>query len=104
LEILELLPIGIIVINDQNRIVISNQFAKTLFCKSHGRLLELMASDVNLNRPRLLQAGKIDNFMQLDGGIPVVYGDVPMRALFSAIGNNSPTKGTVMILCPLERN
>jgi hypothetical protein len=36
--------------------------------------------------------------------ILIVSADVPMCVLFSTTGNNSLSKGTVMILCPLEKN
>lgn len=101
-EILEQLPIGIIGIDDQNMIVVSNRLAEALFYQSPGVcLLGLMAGDVFPDSLlHLLQNVYSGNFEQLDGGVVTLNEGISMHVLISKMGNSSQSKGIVMVLSP----
>ena len=104
LEILEHLPIGIIGIDEQNMIVVSNRLAETLFCEPRGCLLGLIAEDVLPEALlHLLQKSTTGNDAQLDGDIIALNDQLSMQVLISAMGNYSLSKGNVIILSPLKQ-
>ncbi|MFI3186466.1 MAG: response regulator [Methylococcaceae bacterium] len=104
LEILEHLPIGIIGIDEQNMIVVSNRLAETLFCEPRGCLLGLIARDVLPEALlHLLQKSTTGNDAQLDGDIIALNDQLSMQVLISAMGNYSLSKGNVIILSPLKK-
>ncbi len=105
LEILEHLPIGIIGIDEQHMIVVSNRLAETLFCEPRGCLLGLIAGDVLPEALlHLLQESISGNDAQLDGGVVALNDQLSMQVLISTMGDNSLSKGTVIILCPLKKS
>lgn len=103
-EILEHLPIGIIGIDDQNIIVASNRRAEVLFRQPPAScLLGLMASDVLPEALlQLLQGAASDNFAQLDDSIVRLADGTSMQVLISAMGDNSRSKGIIMVLSPFK--
>ncbi len=104
-EILEHLPLGIIGIDEQNMIVVSNRLAETLFCQAQGCLLGLMTKDV-LTQPllKLLEDAHSGQYTQLDMGCIPLDETISLQVLISKMGDNSPSKGIVMILSPLNKN
>lgn len=99
-EILEHLPIGIIGIDEQHMIVVSNRFTDALFSQS---LLGLMAEEVLPETLlRLLPDIYADNLAPLDGGIIRLSDDVSMQVCIRRIGNISLSKGIILILTPLK--
>jgi len=105
-EILEHLPIGIIGIDEQNMIVVSNRCAEALFCQAPGTcLLGLMAGNVLPETLlQLLQDNLSGNFAQLDGGVVTLNEGVSMHVLISAMGDSSQSKGIIMVLSPLKES
>ncbi|MDO9422676.1 MAG: response regulator [Methylobacter sp.] len=105
-EILEHLPIGIIGIDVQNMIVVSNRCAEALFDQPPGTcLLGLMAGDVLPEALlQLLQDTYSGNFTQLDGGIVTLNKGVSMQVLISTMGDVSQSKGIIIILSPLKES
>jgi len=103
-EILEHLPIGIIGIDEQNMIVVSNRCAEALFCQAPGTcLLGLMAGNVLPETLlQLLQDNLSGNFAQLDGGVVTLNEGVSMHVLISAMGDSSQSKGIIMLFSPLK--
>ena len=103
-EILEHLPIGIIGIDDQNIIVASNRRAEVLFRQPPAScLLGLMASDVLPEALlQLLQGAASDNSAQLDDSIVRLADGTSMQVLISAMGDNSRSKGIIMVLSPFK--
>ena len=106
-EILEHLPIGIIGIDEQNIIVISNRCADGLFCRPSGTcLIGLTASDV-LPEALLQLLQKVhpdDHLVQLDGEIVTLNEGVSIHVLLNTMGDISQSKGTIMVLSPLKKN
>lgn len=101
-EILEHLPIGIIGIDEQHMIVVSNRFTEALFDQPSGCLLGLMAEDVLPETLlRLLPDIYADNFAPLDGRIITLSDDVSMQIFIRRIGNISLSKNIILILTPL---
>ena len=99
-EILDHLPIGIIGIDEQNMIVVSNRRAEALFCQPLC-LLGLMADDV-LPEALLQLLQNPGNFVQLDGGIVTLNESVSVHVLMSTMGDSSQAKGIIMVLSPLK--
>lgn len=105
-EILEHLPIGIIGIDNQNMIVVSNRRAEAIFRQSPDTcLLGLMARDVLPETLlQLLENTCSSNFVQLDGGVVTLNEGVSMHVLISKMGDASQSKGIIMVLSPLKEN
>lgn len=105
-EILEHLPIGVIGIDEQNTIVVSNRCADAIFCQAPGAcLLGLMAGDCLPEALlQLLQDTHSGNCAQLDGGIVTLNKGVSMHVLMSKMGETSQSKGIIMVLSPLKRS
>ncbi|MDP3876212.1 MAG: response regulator [Methylobacter sp.] len=103
-EILEHLPIGIIGIDEQNMIVASNRRAETLFRQpSNSYLIGLNANDV---LPAILlqalQQLRSNHLAQLKFGVVSLSEGVSINVSISMMGDMSQSKGTIMILCPLD--
>ncbi len=105
-EILEYLPIGIIGIDEQNMIVVSNRRAEEIFCQSTGIcLLGLMAGDVLPEvLLELLQDLYPSDLVQLDGGIITLNEGVSVHVHMNTMGDISQSKGVVIVLSPLKEN
>jgi response regulator RpfG family c-di-GMP phosphodiesterase len=105
-EILEYLPIGIIGIDEQNMIVVSNRRAEEIFCQPTGIcLLGLMAGDVLPEvLLELLQDHCPSDLVQIDGGIITLNEGVSVHVHMNTMGDISPSKGVVIVLSPLKEN
>jgi FixJ family two-component response regulator len=96
-EILEHLPIGIIGIDAQGMIVVSNRQAEAIFCQPSGAcLLGLMANQVLPDALlHLADSHRDDGIVTLSEGNRV-------HILISTMGKVSPSKGTIMVLSPVK--
>ncbi|TRW89715.1 response regulator [Candidatus Methylobacter oryzae] len=105
-EILEYLPIGIIGIDEQNMIVVSNRRAEEIFCQPTGIcLLGLMAGDVLPEvLLKLLQDHYPSNLVQFDAGIITLNKGVSVHVHMNTMGGISQSKGIVIALSPLKEN
>lgn len=105
LEIFEHLPIGIIGIDEQKLIVVSNRCAESILCMPPGCLLGLMASDVLPEALlHLLPEIHSDNFTQFNGLVIALSDTVSVQVLISTMGDSSLAKGIVIILSPLTKH
>jgi len=105
-EILEHLPIGIIGIDEQNMIVISNKRAEEIFGQPPGTcLLGLMAVDALPDvLLQLLQKICPDGLVQLDEEIVTVNEGISIRVLINTMGDASQSKGIIIVLSPLREH
>ncbi|MDD4905224.1 MAG: response regulator [Methylobacter tundripaludum] len=105
-EILEHLPIGIIGIDEQNMIVVSNKCAEEIFGQPPGTcLLGLMAGDALPEvLLQLLQKIYPDDLVQLDDEIVTLNEGVSIRVLINTMGDISQSKGIIIVLSPLKES
>jgi len=103
-EILEHLPIGIIGIDEQNMIVVSNKCAEEIFGQPPGTcLLGLMAGDALPEvLLQLLQKIYPGDLVQLDDEIVTLNEGVSIRVLINTMGDISQSKGIIIVLSPLK--
>jgi len=103
-EILEHLPIGIIGIDEQNMIVISNKRAEAIFGQPPGTcLLGLMAVDALPDvLLQLLQKVYPGGLAQLDEEIVTLNEGTSIRVLINTMGDASQSKGIIIVLSPLR--
>ncbi|EGW20029.1 response regulator [Methylobacter tundripaludum] len=105
-EILEHLPIGIIGIDEQNMIVVSNKCAEEIFGQPPGTcLLGLMAGDALPDvLLQLLQKIYPGDLVQLDDEIVTLNEGVSIRVLINTMGDISQSKGIIIVLSPLKES
>jgi Response regulator receiver domain./PAS fold. len=105
-EILEHLPIGIIGIDEQNMIVVSNKCAEEIFGQPPGTcLLGLMAGDALPEvLLQLLQKIYPGDLVQLDDEIVTLNEGVSIRVLINTMGDISQSKGIIIVLSPLKES
>ncbi|MDP1666785.1 MAG: response regulator [Methylobacter sp.] len=105
-EILEHLPIGIIGIDEQDMIVISNKRAEEIFGQPPGTcLLGLMAGDALPDELlQLLQKVYPGDLVQFDGEIVTLNKGVSIRVLINTMGDISQSKGIIIVLSPLKKS
>lgn len=105
-EILEHLPIGIIGIDEQDMIVISNKRAEEIFGQPPGAcLLGLMAGDALPDELlQLLQKVYPGDLVQFDGEIVTLNEGVSIRVLINTMGDISQSKGIIIVLSPLKKS
>jgi len=105
-EILEHLPIGIIGIDEQNMIVVSNKCAEKIFGQPSGTcLLGLMAGDALPEvLLQLLQKIYPGDLVQLDDEIVTLNEGVSIRVLINTMGDISQSKGIIIVLSPLKES
>jgi len=105
-EILEHLPIGIIGIDEQNMIVVSNKCAEEIFGQPPGTcLLGLMAGDALPEvLLQLLQKIYPGDLVQLNDEIVTLNEGVSIRVLINTMGDISQSKGVIIVLSPLKES
>lgn len=105
-EILEHLPVAIIGIDENNMIAASNRRSDQLFrTRLDSCLLGLQANE-HLPEAllQLLQRASSANTAEFNGGILHLEDGKAMQAWVSPMGDSSRSKGTIIVLSPLEES